>query len=451
MKKYEKYKDSGFDWIGEIPEHWEIDKLGWQGIFSASGIDKKTVKGEPLVKMINYTDIYGNENLTLTADKKYMIVSCPKNKKDIHQVNVGDLIFTPSSETADEIGLSALVVDEMPDTVYSYHVIRLQITKDFDIDFRKYLCNNNFVLNQFSKEAKGTTRQIIGRDVFKNIKVLIPPKPEQTAIANYLNRKTAQIDQLIADKKRLLQLYEEEKTAIINQAVTKGIPCKDARPCVSYKDSGIEWLGKIPEHWKVKKLKYFVKKIGSGVTPRGGASVYLTSGIPLLRSQNIHFDGLRLDDVAYISNDTHNEMSNSKVISGDVLLNITGASIGRCYYITEALGEANVNQHVCIIRPNKKLCSQFLYYILRSFVGQVQIKIEQTGSGREGLNFEALKNFIIPETEIDEQTAIVQYIEKEIARINAKVGKAKKLIELLEEYRTALISEVVTGKIKVTE
>ncbi|MCD4746910.1 MAG: restriction endonuclease subunit S, partial [Bacteroidales bacterium] len=207
MGKYEKYKDSGFDWIGEIPEHWEFEKLGWQGEFSASGIDKKTVKGEPLVNMINYTDVYGNEKLTLTDDEKYMVVSCPETKKRIHQVNIGDLIFTPSSETVDEIGLSALVIDDLPDTVYSYHVIRLQFAKGFDVNYRKYLCNNNFVLNQFSREAKGTTRQIIGRDVFKNIGVVIPPKPEQTTIADYLDHKTAEIDELISQKEQLLKLY----------------------------------------------------------------------------------------------------------------------------------------------------------------------------------------------------------------------------------------------------
>ena len=197
-------------------------------------------------------------------------------------------------------------------------------------------------------------------------------------------------------------------------------------------------------------MKYFITKAGSGVTPRGGASVYLTSGIPLLRSQNVHFDGFSLDDVAYISETIHNEMSNSQVLSGDVLLNITGASIGRCFYVTDELGEANVNQHVCIIRPKNDLFTKFLYFILRSFIGQEQINIEQTGSGREGLNFEALKNFIIPNIEISEQTAIVEYIETETSRINTKSEKTKKLIELLKEYKTALISEVVTGKVKVS-
>ena len=102
-----------------------------------------------------------------------------------------------------------------------------------------------------------------------------------------------------------------------------------------YKDSGIDWLGDIPEHWDIKKLKHLVIKVGSGITTKGGASVYQLQGIPLLRSQNIYFDGLRLNDVAYISEEIHSEMSNSQVFSGDVLLNITGGSIGSCFYVRE--------------------------------------------------------------------------------------------------------------------
>src|SRR5690606_34596010 len=188
-----------------------------------------------------------------------------------------------------------------------------------------------------------------------------PNEQEQTAIAAYLDRKTAEIDELIADKKRLLELYEEEKTAIINQAVTKGI-----NPDVPMKDSGIEWLGEIPEHWEVKRIKHIVSKVGSGVTPSGGANVYQSSGIPLLRSQNIYFESLRLDDVAYITKEIHDVMKNSKVYEGDVLLNLTGASIGRVYFVESWLGDANVNQHVCILRPNSGLKSKYLYYILRS-------------------------------------------------------------------------------------
>jgi type I restriction enzyme S subunit len=108
-------------------------------------------------------------------------------------------------------------------------------------------------------------------------------------------------------------------------------------------------LGEVPAHWEVKKLKHLVTKVGSGITPKGGSENYLTEGIPLIRSQNIYTDGLRMEDVAFISEETHRSMSGSKVFSGDVLLNITGASIGRTYFVEESMGEANVNQHVCFI------------------------------------------------------------------------------------------------------
>ena len=212
----------------------------------------------------------------------------------------------------------------------------------------------------------------------------------------------------------------------------------------AYKDSGVQWLGEIPVEWEVKKLKYGVSKVGSGITPRGGASIYQLSGIPLLRSQNIHVDGIKMDDVAYIDEKLHNSMSNSKVQAGDVLLNITGASIGRCFYVVENFGEANVNQHVCIIRPNDKIKTSYLYFILRSDLGQEQINVEQTGSGREGLNFEALNNFIIPHFSAEEQTAIANFLNRKTAEIDALIAEKERLLELYEEEKTSIINHAVT-------
>ena len=216
-----------------------------------------------------------------------------------------------------------------------------------------------------------------------------------------------------------------------------------------YKDSGIEWLGEIPAHWEVKRMKYVVGKVGSGITPKGGAEVYLDEGIPLLRSQNIHFNGIRLDDVAYIAEEVDEQMSNSRVSHGDVLLNITGASIGRCYYVDSNLGPANVNQHVCIVRPNKQIRTEFLNYLLASEVGQVQIVLSQTGSGREGLNFEQLRRFNLPYPPIEEQSSIVNHLASQTTQLDTQVADTEREIELLQEYRTALISEVVTGKVDV--
>jgi len=211
-----------------------------------------------------------------------------------------------------------------------------------------------------------------------------------------------------------------------------------------YKDSGVEWIREIPEGWEVKKLKYCVLKVGSGITPKGGANVYQLFGVPLLRSQNVHFDGLKLDDVAYISQETHDIMANSKVLSGDVLLNITGASIGRCFYVDNSLGEANVNQHVCIIRPKEGVNKKYLYFILMSNIGQNQIDVEQTGSGREGLNFEALNNFLIPQIKPEEQTAFANYLDRKTAEIDELIAQKERLIEMYEEEKTTIINQAVT-------
>ena len=172
FKKYSSYKDSGIEWLGKIPEHWEVKRLGTLGRFSASGIDKHINKNESLVKIINFTDIYSNTRHILDNSIQYMEVTTPENNRIKHLVQKGDLIFLPSSETYEDLGLAALVNEELDNTSFSYHVIRLQFKKDIEHHFKKYLTNNNFVLNQFSSYGKGTTRKIIGRNVFKNVKVI---------------------------------------------------------------------------------------------------------------------------------------------------------------------------------------------------------------------------------------------------------------------------------------
>lgn len=424
MKKYDSYKDSGIEWIGEIPNHWNISRYRYF-YFSNMGVTllKEDVKEDGIYPVYSATE---TDVLFGYVDEASVIL------------NEGDIVIPARGNSIGHIKVVTSPSTSTQTTIYSK-----KISQNIETNFVKYFLQGlREHLFQFDRTA---IPQITVNQV-KNNPLVIPPPEEQTAIAAYLDRKTAEIDELIADKKRLLELYEEEKTAIINQAVTKGI-----NPDVPLKDSGIEWLGEIPEHWEVKRLKMLVSKIGSGVTPSGGSSVYLTSGIPLLRSQNIHFDGLRLDDVAFISDEIDEGMSNSRIQDGDVLLNITGASIGRCFYIPNGFGRGNVNQHVCIIRPVlEKVDTIFLYYLVRSEIGQTQINLQQTGANREGLNFEQLKNFgfPIPET-LQEQQSIVHHIETECAMIDAKKAKTSTLIELLTEYRTALISEVVTGKIKV--
>ena len=211
-----------------------------------------------------------------------------------------------------------------------------------------------------------------------------------------------------------------------------------------YKDSKIELLGQIPRHWAIKKVKNLTIKIGSGITPKGGADVYQISGIPLLRSQNIHFAGLRLDDVAFITKETHDSMSNSEVSENDVLLNITGASIGRCFYADKSIVPANVNQHVCILRPNNSIEKKYLYLLLASKWGQFQIDYCQNGANREGLNFEQIKNFIMPIPPKEERLKITHYLEGQLFKIDSLIKNKKKMFELLKEERVSIVSQAVT-------
>jgi type I restriction enzyme S subunit len=195
--------------------------------------------------------------------------------------------------------------------------------------------------------------------------------------------------------------------------------------------------------WPLDRVKDIIEKIGSGVTPAGGAASYAESGIPFLRSQNIHFDGLHLDDVAYITEETHDEMSNSRVRDFDVLLNITGASIGRCTFIPKGFGEANVNQHVCIIRPSGRVYYKFLTYALSSPYGQDQIFSSFTGASRQGLNFKDLGDIQIPLPSLADQKRIASYLDASCKAIDGAIATKRRQIETLGALAEAMTYQAV--------
>jgi type I restriction enzyme S subunit len=196
--------------------------------------------------------------------------------------------------------------------------------------------------------------------------------------------------------------------------------------------------------WPVDRIRDHASKIGSGVTPTGGATSYLDAGIPLLRSQNVHFDGLRLDDVAYIAEETHEEMCGTKLRVGDVLLNITGASIGRCSFVPNGFGEGNVNQHVCIIRPLAKLDPRFLNYCLAAPWGQDQIFSSFTGASRQGLGQRDLGGIQVPLPPVSEQRRIAAYLDASCAAIDAAVSVKRRQLETLDALRKAVLQRAVT-------
>lgn len=427
MKTYDKYKPSGVDWIGDIPELWKLKKLK----YLIETVDKTVSKTSFLIAVENIESKTG-KIVNLDTDKTYQGV--------INEFQKGDVLFNKLRPYLTKVYFAE------QDGGFVGELLNFRASEELHNKFLFYRVFSANFIDIVDSSTTGTKMpRASWEDFIRHLLIAFPTIPEQTAIAEFLDEKTAQIDKLIANKLRLIELLKEERTAIINQAVTRGI-----NPNAKLKPSGIAWLGDIPEHWEVKKLKYLVSKVGSGVTPSGGASVYQQEGIPLLRSQNIHSDRLALDDVAYISEEIDESMSNSRINEDDVLLNITGASIGRCYFVPKGFGCGNVNQHVCIIRPiQSAVKTEFLHAVLVSGYGQNLIDMCQTGANREGLNFQQIRSFDIPICDINEQKQIVEFIETATGKIDATIEKIEKEIGFMREYRTALISEVVTGKIKV--
>lgn len=203
----------------------------------------------------------------------------------------------------------------------------------------------------------------------------------------------------------------------------------------------------LPEGWEWMELGNLVSFVGSGVTPKGGKNVYLKEGIPFIRSQNVYPDGLRLEDVAYVTKELHAEMNRTHIRAGDVLLNITGASIGRSTFVPESLGEANVNQHVCILRPLNIITPKFLSAFLNSNNGQDQIMEAQSGVTRQGLNYTQVRALQIPVPPLPEQERIVNRIEELFSDLEAGVAALERSRAGLRRYKASVLKAAVEGKL----
>ena len=313
---------------------------------------------------------------------------------------------------------------------------------ELDRKYIHYLLRNEAYKPEYLRLSTGlrVDQWDLGIDDFMKIPIIVPPLPEQQRIASYLDKKCGEIDELIALQEKMIAQLTEYKQAVITEAVTKGLA-----PNAKLVPSGIDWIGDVPEGWKVVKLSFLTSKIGSGSTPTGGASVYVQEGVKFLRSQNVHFEGLDLSDVAHISEEIDEEMKGTRVKAGDILLNITGGSIGRCYYVDSSLGRANVNQHVSIIRPSK-IETFYLKYYLQSFAGQNQVSLLQTGGNREGLSAAALGNFKILLPPLPEQQRIAAFLDTKCSEIDSLIALKRKKMEALRDYKKSVIYEAVTGK-----
>ncbi len=220
LNKTVKLKNSGIEWVGEIPEHWEVKRMKELGALTTSSVNKKIEENEELISLINYTDIYTNISKEIRNKTSFMKVSAkPKQIIDKNLIS-GDVLFTPSSETIEDIGVSSVVMENLYKTLYSYHILRLRFSQKINNIFKKYMFNNDFVQYYFSKSAKGTTRKILNLNDFNNLIVFIPPLKEQQEIANYLDTKNKTIDQITENINKQITVLKELRKSLINEVVT---------------------------------------------------------------------------------------------------------------------------------------------------------------------------------------------------------------------------------------
>ncbi|HHG3283626.1 hypothetical protein CGJ21_00075 [Vibrio parahaemolyticus] len=441
-KAYPKMASASEVIIENHPEHWILTRVkfnsivkarvGWHGLKS----DDFTEVGPYLVtgsdfkgKFIQWEHCYHCDEERYDQDENI-------------QLKNGDLLLTKDGT----IGKVALVsgLDGKATLNSGVFVVR-PITDEYTTQFYYWLLLSRAFTDFVDYYKTGSTIAHLYQDTFVNFKFPLPPLVEQQKIANFLDHETAKIDTLITKQERLIELLKEKRQAVISHAVTKGL-----NPQAPMKDSGVEWLGEVPEHWVVSKLGLYAHKIGSGKTPKGGADVYQESGVLFLRSQNVYDDGLRISgsEATYISDLIHSEMANTSVKPFDVLLNITGGSIGRTCIVPATFCEANVNQHVCILRFAKRNAPYFAN-VMKSSAIKEQIEVVQVGGNREGLNFEQIANMKVCIPPKDEMNQINKFIQSQLCKFDELVRKADNAIALMKERKTALISAAVTGKIDV--
>ena len=409
MKRYDKYKDSGVEWIGEIPTSWEIRKF--KRLFTEK---KKTTNASLNSGSISFGEVIykDDEKITEATKLSYQVL------------NSGEFLLNPLNMNYDlkslRIGLSSI------DVVVSSGYIILQSKKGLDKNYYRWLLRIYDVL--FMKTLGAGVRQTINYNDLADSHLVLPPFPEQQAIASFLDDKTAKIDQIIFIKEKEIELLKERRQILIQKAVTKGLDEN-----VKFKDSGVEWIGAIPEHWELKKLKYLTKCLNTKRIP-----LETTIRGSMEQKKYPYYGATGIID--YVEDYIFDEET--------ILIAEDGANLifRNLQLIYKPQGKYWVNNHSHILRPLDQINKNYLAFLMECFDYTVYI----SGAAQPKLTKENLLNILFLSPPLVEQNRIVSYLEKIEEKISKAISLKQQEIEKLKEYKTVLIDQVVTGKVKVS-
>lgn len=430
MKKYEKYKESGIEWIGKIPNSWHVSNIKFIAkVFGRIGyrgytVDDLVEKGEGAISL-SPSNIQ-NQLFDLT---KRTYISWDKYEESPEiKVFEGDVILVKTASVGKVAYVDSLNGEKA--TINPQLVVFKEVLIDSKY-FYYYLISKDFQ-HQIDRDNYGGVVGTLTQSSINSYKILIPPLSEQTAIARYLDHQTALIDQLIQQKEKLVALLKEKRQATINEAVTKGL-----NPNAKMKDSGIEWLGEVPEEWEVVKLKYLV-------------SLNSNEEISIENSFKVALENIESGTGKFIESGSGNQFEGigNSFKKGDVLFNKLRPYLSKVYLSQQdgySVGE------LLVLTPNDAITSEFLFYRLLSsaFIEIVNSSTYGAKMPRASWNF--IGNLLIPVPSIDEQLKIVSFIQNFDAKANNLITQTFTQISKLKEYRQSIISEAVTGKVDVRE
>jgi type I restriction enzyme S subunit len=423
-----------------LPEGWIGKRLKYLSPIRFSNVDKKADPDQAEVFLCNYVDAYKNNFITNKID----FMKATASPEEIRKFSLfpNDVLITKDSETADDIGVPSFVAEKIENLVCGYH---LAILRAFPMLVGKYLfryLQSTLTASFFEKRANGITRFAIGMDTVGNCPVIFPPPQEQHRLVLFLDRETSRIDALISNKERQIELLQEKRQAVITRAVTKGLD-----PKAKMKESGVEWIGEIPEEWQVLPIRRFLSRI---IDYRGRTPTKVDSGVQLVTARNIKNGRIDYESSReYISEEEADVvMTRGKPMIGDVLFT-SEAPLGEVAQIDNA--DIVLAQRIILFRGNHRMTNDYLCLYLSSSVAQADVQSRASGSTAEGIRSDRLAQVLVISPPVLQQQKIVNFCSELKSSITASQELIKRSISLLHEYRSSLITAAVSGQIDVSK
>ena len=440
-KKYPKYRDSGVEWLGEIPAHWEVRRLKTIARLRLSNVDKKTVPGQVPVMLCNYVDVYYNDKIADGVD--FMSATATEDQVGRFSLQRGDVLITKDSEDAMDIAVPAVVAEDLPGVVCGYHLAQIRPGTGCDGGYLARAFAAAGVRDQFTVAANGITRygltsRAIGDSVFA-----LPPLAEQRAIADFLDRVTDRIGGLMEKKERLVRLLREKRGSLISYAVTRGLD-----PDAPMKETGIGWLGAIPAHWELAELG----RTGDFRKGQGGTKLDESeTGIPCVRYGDLYtcHDHFVHRARSCVTPEVAGNYTSLRY--GDVLFAASGETvedIGKSA-VTLLRSEAVCGGDIILFRSQRDCVPEFMGYAVDSPHAAYQKATMGRGFTVAHIYISQLRQLRVPLPPPREQRMIADHLGRETRKLDTLIEKIEGAIDRLLEYRSAVISAAVTGRIDV--